>query len=422
MRRHGPFAFERSNAINAPVTKTCSLIRAFGVAFLVGSAAACGSLPTEGPITSEVMAKQSDGAAPYAVIDLSPEIADLLSVGGSDAFSETFGSQSVVPSLTIGVGDTVTITIFEAAAGGLFSGEPGSIGAANKNTTLPPQVVGQDGTITVPFAGRIRAAGRTPGQIQASVEAALQSKAIQPQVVVSVSDPVSTTVAVTGDVGRSGQIPLNPGGERILDLISSAGGPRSPDYETFVRVIRGGNSATLSLTRLLEDPSENIFLRPGDQVYVFADPLTFTVFGATSDNAVVPFRAPRLSLAEAVGRAGGLVDRQADPRGVFVFRYESPEVLAAVTSQYMSMVSGAQIQYVPSLPSAGVPVVYRLNLKDPQGYFASQRFAMKDGDVIFVSNAPAVEIFKFFDLIQTGLGTAQGGTNIAQDVQTLGAN
>jgi polysaccharide export outer membrane protein len=294
----------------------------------------------------------------------------------------------------------VAVTIFEAAAGGLFSGESGSLGAGTKSVTLPPQPVSRSGTISVPYAGQVAAAGLTEGELAETIEAALKDKAIEPQVIVTLAEGVSTSVTVAGEVREPGRIPLDLGGDRVLDVIAAAGGTQAPAYDSFVRLTRGSTSAEVSLARIVADPAQNIYLRPDDQLYVKTDPQVFTAFGATLRNASFPFGAERLTLAEAIGEAGGLNDVRADPTGVFVFRYEDPAVHAAVGGRAAAAATTA------AAAGPGVPVIYRLDLDEPASYFAAQRFQMRDSDIIYVSNAPATDLSKFLAVLSGGLGPA----------------
>ena len=50
-----------------------------------------------------------------------------------------------------------------------------------------------------------------------------------------------------------------------------------------------------------------------------------------------------------------------------------------------------------------MPVIYRLNLKEPINYIVAQNFAIKDKDLIYVSNAPGVEFRKFISLVAQGM-------------------
>ncbi len=83
-------------------------------------------------------------------------------------------------------------------------------------------------------------------------------------------------------------------------------------------------------------------------------PQTFSVFGATGKNAAITFTSDRLSLSEAMAKAGGLLDERADPRAVFLFRYEPVDVVRALGQP---IATGAQrrplADRLPSRPEGG---------------------------------------------------------------------
>jgi polysaccharide export outer membrane protein len=369
-----------------------------------------GCLPSSGPGRSAIINEAYHEAPDYSVVALNQGVADVLASNDDLSLAGTFGMGGGAPTLTLGVGDVVVVTIFEAAAGGLFTSPTGSIGG-NKSVSMPPQPVSRAGTLSIPYVGQVRAAGLLPSQVEQAIVEALRDKAIEPQALVTVSQSPSNAVTVAGEVVRTGPIPLNPGGDRLLDVISAAGGSRAPDYETFVRLTRDARSANISLARIVRDPRENIFVRPDDLIYVYRDPQVFTVFGATGANFSFDFRADRLTLAEALGRGGGLSDFRANPRGVFVFRYEDPAAFMQINRS---------VSAPPPAP-AGIPVVYTLDLKEPSGYFIAQRFLMRDNDILYVSNAPAAELQKALTIITGGLGTATTARTTA-DVLTNADN
>jgi protein involved in polysaccharide export with SLBB domain len=75
--------------------------------------------------------------------------------------------------IMLGIGDIVSVTIFEPP-GGLFV--PSDPGARPGNfVTLPNQIVDSNGNITVPYAGTIPAAGRTPSEVQQAINEALRA-------------------------------------------------------------------------------------------------------------------------------------------------------------------------------------------------------------------------------------------------------
>jgi len=366
-----------------------------------------GCIPANGPRSATIVTTAGNEAdAPFAVVSLDQGVAELLASHEAKSLAATFGMGSAAPALTLGVGDVVVITIFEAASGGLFSGDPGTIGA-NKSVSLPAQPVSRDGTLSVPYAGQVRAAGLTPAEVQRAIEAALKDKAIEPQVVVTVTSSPSTFVTVAGDVGKNGQFPLDLGGDRLLDVVAQAGGSRQQDYNSFVTLARGGRSATVSLARVVRDPGQNIYLRPNDLIYVYTDPQVYTAFGATLRNSTIPFTTDRLTLAEAVGQAGGLNDFRADPHGVFIFRFEDPEIYDGLLSL------GAKMLGAPAATAAGVPIVYKIDMKDPRTLFAAQRFIMRDNDLLYVSNAASVDLQKLLSIFTGSVGSAASATSLS---------
>ena len=269
-----------------------------------------------------------------------------------------------------------------------------------KSVTLPSQMVAADGTITVPYVEKVEAAGRTPAEVKATIEAAIKDKAIEPQVIVTVTKPASTLVTVVGDVASPGRFPLSLGGDRLLDVIAASGGSKAPAYDTFVRLTRGRQSVTESLVSIVQNPAQNVYLAPGDEVFVFTDPQTYAVFGAVLQSGSFPFGTDRLTLAQAVGRAGGLNDNRANPTGVFLFRSETPEVYT-----YLHPV-------VRVSPQRDTRVVYKFNLDNPDGYFAAQRFTMRDDDIVYVANAASTSLQKLFSIVNGGAGTANATTRV----------
>ena len=178
----------------------------------------CSSLPKAGPDTRDIVntVAHNPSTAPYDIVRISTAVADVASSGVTNGFAASFSKSRYVPNIKIGVGDSVSVTIFEATSGGLFSGDAGTQSTA-KNVTLPDQTVDSQGKITVPYAGRVSASGRTPAQVEQEIEALLKDKAIQPEVMVTVSSPTSSSVTVTGDVAASKRVPLSLKGDRILD-------------------------------------------------------------------------------------------------------------------------------------------------------------------------------------------------------------
>ena len=137
------------------------------------------------------------------------------------------------------------------------------------------------GTITVPFVGALRVEGQTLQQVEAAIAERLKGKANQPQVIVRLVRNASSTVTVVGEVGRSMLMPLTPRGERLLDALAEAGGVRQPVNKMSVQITRGDRVVTLPLETVIQDPRQNIPLRPGDVITALHQSLSMSVLGAT---------------------------------------------------------------------------------------------------------------------------------------------
>jgi polysaccharide export outer membrane protein len=357
--------------------------------------AACSALPTAGPLASAVINEQVKNAQRrYDVVTISAPVVAALRAQPQPSFHHAFRRYGKPPPPRIGVGDTVSVTIWEAAAGGLFSSSPlDHLSTGTHSVEIPDQVVASDGTITIPYAGRVPVAGHTAEQVENIIQKRLIGKAIQPQVLVTVPKSVNYAVTVSGEVVKGARITLSPHGDRLLDLIAAAGGAKAPIYETFVRLSRGGVTVTIPMETLVDNPAENIYGWPSDVLTLIVRPRHFSVLGATGRNAQLSFNAARMTLVQALARAGGLQDQRSDPSGVFLFRYEPPAVVDAL---HLPSVGGG--------PDGFSPVVFRLNMGNANSYFLAQRFPIHNNDVIYVANAKLDELQKFFTLLNTLTG------------------
>jgi polysaccharide biosynthesis/export protein len=372
--------------------------------FLVG----CGTLPTAGPTASQIISQQADAKQPpYDVVDIDGRVVDSVLARPRESFRARFPAHGAPPPPAVGIGDSLVVTVWEAAGGGLFaSASNDEVAPGSHSVTLPEQIVARDGAISVPFAGRIPVSGRLPTEVQHEIEQRLSGKAIDPQAIVTVGKSVNNTVAVTGEAVAGARIPLSIKGDRLLDLIAAAGGLKAPVYETDVRLSRGGVTVTIPMETLVSDPLENIYAEPGDVLTLVKAPRTFTVFGAAGQNNQIDFPAAKLTLAEALGKAGGLQDSRSDPAGVFLFRYEPVSVLQALGEKPIAVT-----------PEGTSPIIYRLNLRDAKAYFAAERFPVEDKDVIYIANADLDELQKFFGLIGTLTAPAITGVVVKNATQ-----
>jgi len=350
-------------------------------------------MPGAGPGLEAVQrAAQATGPGQVQLVDITPEVAQRLAgLERRKVFSEVLSSTGAA-DLRIGAGDSIEISVWEAPPASLFGGvtqDPRTGGASGaRATVLPEQMIGIDGMVNVPFAGRILAAGRTPAEVEGDIVQRLGRMAHQPQALVRVTRNVTHTVTVVGEVPQSVRMPLTPRGERVLDALAAAGGVRQPVSRMSLQLTRDAQVLAMPLDALIADPRQNILLRPGDVVTALHQPFALTVLGAAGQNTELSFETQGISLAQALARAGGLQDARADPRGVFVFRFEDA-------------IPARSVQDRPESPASSdrQPVVYRLNLSDAGALLLAQGFSMRHRDILYVANAPAVELQKFLNLI-----------------------
>ena len=375
---------------------------------------ACSLLPATGPSSDTVNSNatagvRSNAALPYALVDVSADTIGFLSQPNVVTFKGEFPDKRPKPNQVVGVGDVLNISIFEAAPGGLFT--PGQAAGARPGNfvDLPAQAVDQKGSIYVPYAGEIPAAARTIPEIQQAVVARLRNRAIEPQVVISLNQQHSSVVSVLGDVNTPGVLALNSVGERLLALIARAGGPKFEAIESYVTLQRDGKRVRVLLSRVVHDPRENIFIRPNDVIFITHEAPTFTALGALNQNVFgfnseIPFDVETLTLAQAIGKAGGLNDNQSDAREVYVYRHEDRHFLEKLG------VDTTRFTY------DRVPTIYHVNLRDPSGYLLASGFQMRTKDVMYVANAKVVDYFKLLNLINQ---TANTTSNVANAVTSV---
>jgi polysaccharide export outer membrane protein len=249
---------------------------------------------------------------------------------------------------------------------------------------------------------------RTTPAIQRDIVNKLKDRAIEPQAVVAITSQTSTEVSVVGEVNNPNKFAINPNGDTVLDAISRAGGIKDQGYENYVTLQRHGLKGTVYFLNLVRDSKENIFVRPGDAVYVSFYQRSFMAFGATGASGQFKFQQECLTLNDAVGKAGGLLDNRSDPGQVFVYRLENRAALEKM---------GADTSHFP-VDRQRIPTIYRVNFRDPAGFFASSKFPMRDGDVLYVDNADQVELTKFLLLITSITGTAESGITTAASIRT----
>lgn len=347
--------------------------------FLLG---ACSStyLPNGGPSTSTVESiEDDDDSKQISIVQVSPSLASLVAQKSKPAgFDQVFLS-SGASDLSINPGDQLRIRIWEAYPQALLKDMGGT-------SEFPVEAVDSNGRINVPFLGLVDVGGLTKREVESVLKKRFRKRANEPQVIVDVVTHSSASALVLGDVQKNILVNLTERGERVLDAIALAGGVKQEIGKAAIQITRNGKTHILPFQSIISNPSQNIRLEPNDIVSSRFAENSFTVLGATKTNAEISFETSGISLSQALARAGGLIDERADISGVFIFRFEDKKVADAILSE------GSADQK---------PIVYSIDLSDPSSFFAAKTFPVKHDDIVYVSNAPSIQLEKFLSIIET---------------------
>ena len=275
----------------------------------------------------------------------------------------------------VGSRDILNITVWEHPELTIPAGEFRSAETAGT-------VVGEDGNIFYPYAGIIKAAGKTVEEIRAELTQKLAVYIEQVQLDVRVTSYRSQRVYVVGEVATPGiqtvkDIPLT-----VLEAINGAGG-LSPEADSRNIVLtRGGKTYKVNLLTLYEggDLSQNVPLQQGDvlnvpdrqfnKIFVFGDTSSATTGAGSASmpggsqstrSRSLYMSKGRMTLAEALSDAGGISQELADAARIFVFR-----------------------------GGLGKPKIFHLDAKSPDALLLADRFPLQPRDVIFVDRAEGI--------------------------------
>jgi polysaccharide export outer membrane protein len=353
------------------------------------------ALPRSGPNKREIfegsVLKQGDAF----VVAVNDRVTRATAVVPALGFGSSFRNAGVIGSDVIASGDVLALQIFENVRD-----EPLLSATGERVAILDEVQVDGQGFIFVPYAGRIKAAGQTVEALRAAITRNLDTQTPDPQVSVARVAGDGSAVTVAGGVGGQGVYPIERPTRTLTAMLARAGGVAIEPAVAQVRVTRGRHTGKIWLQDLYDNPSLDIALRPGDRIVVEQDRRAFVALGATGTQTRVPFDTQTLSAIEAIATVGGLATNFADPTGVFVFRNEPAEIANAVLNR--NDLQGDQ------------RMVYVLDLTEPTGMFNARDFVIRDGDTVYVTEAPFVQW-------QKTLGAITGTAGAAGTLSNLGS-
>ncbi|MBL9058007.1 MAG: polysaccharide biosynthesis/export family protein [Rhodobacteraceae bacterium] len=366
---------------------------ALALVALLGGVGGCG-LPRSGPNKAEIYKGSVLKEGDAFIVTVNSRVTRATAVMAAFGFSSGFQNAGVLPSDLIAPGDILALTIFENVKDDPLLGNSGQRVSALSEL----QVDGQ-GYIFVPYAGKIKAAGQTVDGLRQIVTKKLDTQTPDPQVQIARAAGDGSTVTMSGAVGGQGVYPIERSTRTLSAMLAKAGGVSIEPDIAIVRVTRGSHTGKVWLRDLYANPALDIALRPGDIVTVEPDNRFFVALGATGGHSRVPFENQTLSALEAIALVGGLNSATADPTGVFVLRNEPAAIANAVLGR--KDLQGAQ------------RMVYVLDLTQPTGLFEARDFLIRDGDTIYVTEAPYVQWQKTLSVITGTASTASSLSSTA---------
>ena len=368
-----------------------SWVRPIAALAVVGIVSSCG-LPQVGPNKRQLFAGSVQREGDAFVVEVNDRVTRATAVTPVLGFSQAFQNAGALGSDLINPGDILGLTIWENVEDGLLAGQ------GQAATVLEEVQVNGDGFIFVPYAGRIRAVGKTTEGVRRIITQRLEEQTPDPQVQVRRASGDGATVSLIGAVGGQGVYPIERPTRTLAAMLANAGGVSIPPEIAQVTVQRGHMSDTIWFEDLFENPHLDIALRGGDKILVEEDSRAFTALGATGGQARVPFETQTISALEAIATVGGLNARTADPTGVFILRNEPADITNAVLGR--SDLVGEQ------------RMVYVIDLTRPNGMFQARDFSIRDKDTLYVTEAPYAQFTKI-------IGALTGSANSINSLNNL---
>ena len=242
-------------------------------------------------------------------------------------------------------------------------------------------VVGEDGTIFYPYAGIIKAEGRTVEEIREELTHKLSKYIERVQLDVRVASYRSQRVYVVGEVKVPGiqlvkDIPLT-----VLEAINNAGGVTETSDRRNITLIRDSKTYNINLLALYEggQTNQNIRLQHGDVLNIPDRHLNkIFVLGETSGSGTGSARSRsifmnkgRMTLTEAISDGGGVDQTTGDAARIFLFR-----------------------------GGLGKPEIFHLDAHSPDALLLADRFPLQPRDVIYIDRAEGIRWNQIISQIQ----------------------
>ncbi|SCZ72025.1 polysaccharide export outer membrane protein [Epibacterium ulvae] len=371
------------------------MLRLLSAAVLTGVIllpAACSRLPGGAPASREILREASDVEADFELYPVTrtflPEVAKWPDTGPQERLSWIAHSQGP-KSQYIQPGDLINLQVWDSSENSLLTAPE------QKVAQLQDIKVSSDGTIFMPYVGKVSVRGLTPDLAREKLQQALEEIVPSAQLQLSMVEGRNNSVDLVSGVENPGTYPIPDQNYTVMGLISAGGGIGLTLDNPQIRLVRSGKIFGTSVENLLNDPGLDTRLRGGDRVFVEEDERYFLSFGATGTEAQHIFTKEQMSAMDAISVAGGLSDRQADPKGILILR-EYP--LSALTKG----------THGPDKER----VVFSLDLTSADGLFSARKFEIQSEDLVIATEAPINDVLTVSSVFGNFVGVFNTASNI----------
>jgi len=358
------------------------------VAILLAAAlvSSCAAIPRGAALQSEILKEAESKDSPFAVYKVTRGIAK--EIAGWKTSGETpphfwLGHRRASGDPTIKAGDKINLAIWDSGENSLLAGE------GQRTVAMQDLTVSTEGTIFVPYIGKVSVSGLTADEARTNVQHQMEGIITAAQVQLAVTSGTKNAVDIVGGVTQPGNYPMiDETSLTVLSLISRAGGIPQGVRNPQVKLMRGGRVYSTSVGRLYRNPSFDTVLTGGDKVIIEEDKRYFTALGASGKEELIYFSQDRVNALEAMSIMGGLSDLRADPQGILILR----EYPAGAVKTGKGGPSEQQVVLVLDLTSA-------------DGLFSAKNIYVASGDTVLDTESIGTAIQSIMSLFDSTLRT-----------------
>lgn len=353
---------------------------------------ACGHLPGGAPVARDVVREAGEPVPDLAVYPVTraflPTVAQWPATGRQEQLG-WIGASAGARHQLIQPGDRLNIRIWDSSDNSLLTAP------TQKDIQLADMEVASNGTVYLPYVGKVTVRGLTADLAREEVQRAMEAIIPSAQVQLSLTEGRYNSVDLVGGVASPGSYPMPDRNYSVLSLIAAGGGVRTDLNNPQIRLMRGGRIYGTSVEALLDRPALDTRLVGGDRVFVEADTRYFLSFGAAGNEAQHRFTRDHISAMDAVSIMGGLQDSKADPKGLLILReYPAGAVSAGVRGPRQSR------------------VVFTVDLTTADGLFSARNFEINPGDLLVATESPIKDALTISNIVGNIFGVFSRGSNL----------